>query len=99
MKDGFSSIGSKISDWLSAMNSSGGGGGGGGGSWFGKLFSMGATAVASYYGGPAAGAGASAGTSTIRGGEGGGYGFAKGGLITEPIVGKGLKSGEVYNFG
>lgn len=91
IKDGFSSIGSKISDWLSSMNSSGGGGGGGGGSWFGKLFSMGSSAAASYYGGSAGG-----------GGGGGGYvggAMAEGGIITEPIVGQGLKSGEIYNFG
>jgi hypothetical protein len=30
---------------------------------------------------------------------GGGYGFADGGVISEPIVGKGMRSGEIYNFG
>ena len=93
MKDGFSDIGNKIMSWVNSMNSSGGGGsGGGGGSWWSSLTSW----FGSLGGG---GGGSSAGTSTIRGGQGGGYGFAEGGTITEPIIGKGLKSGEVYNFG
>ena len=91
MKDGFSDIGSSISDMVKSISSSGGGGSGGGGSWWSSL--------TSWFGSLGGGGGSSAGTSTIRGGQGGGYGFAEGGTITEPIIGKGLKSGEVYNFG
>jgi uncharacterized protein YoxC len=60
-----------------------GGGGGGGSSTGSQVGGLAMTAVSAY--GRAYG--------------GGGYGFAEGGVISEPVVGKGLQSGKVYNFG
>jgi len=51
------------------------------------------------YGGGAGGAAGWAGSYGMDTGGYQGYGFAEGGRITEPIVGKGLQSGETYNFG
>jgi hypothetical protein len=66
------------------------------GSWFSSLFSSGG----------GGGGGSSAGNLAMtaisaygRAYGGGGYGFADGGVISEPIVGKGMRSGEIYNFG
>ena len=39
-----------------------------------------------------------AGGSTIRGGQGGGYGFQHGGYIGEPVYGRGGTSGKSYEF-
>ena len=44
------------------------------------------------------GGSSSANTSTIRGGQGGGYGFANGGYIGEPVRGFGMSSGKSYEF-
>jgi hypothetical protein len=66
------------------------------GSWFSSLFSSGGG------GGGGSSAGSLAMTAVSAYGRaygGGGYGFADGGVISEPIVGKGMRSGEIYNFG
>ena len=66
------------------------------GSWISGLFSSG--------GGATAGGGSSTGASLMNMGmmaasAYSSYGMAEGGVISEPIVGQGLRSGEVYNFG
>jgi len=45
-----------------------------------------------------AGGSSAAGTTTIRGGAGGGYGFDSGGHIGEPVKGFGVQSGKSYEF-
>lgn len=65
------------------------------GSWISGLFSS---------GGAGGGGGSSTGSSIMNMGMAAAsayssYGMADGGVIKEPIVGQGLRSGEVYNFG
>jgi len=57
-----------------------------GGGWLGSLGSL--------FGGGSA----SVNTPTVRGGQGGGYGFASGGYIGEPVKGFGMTSGKSYEF-
>jgi hypothetical protein len=66
------------------------------GDWISGLFSSsgGGSSTASNVGGLAMTA-----VSAYGRAYGGGYGFAEGGVISEPIVGAGLRSGEIYNFG
>ena len=62
------------------------------GGWFKNLFSGG--------GGATAGGGSTMGTVANLGMmAASAYGYADGGVISEPIVGKGLESGSTYNFG
>jgi hypothetical protein len=62
--------------------------------WFSSLFSSQGGA------GGAGGAGGGAAAGNFLMGLGRSYiGMAEGGIINEPIVGQGLKSGEIYNFG
>jgi len=44
------------------------------------------------------GSSAAGSSTTIRGGQGGGYGFASGGYIGEPVKGFGMTSGKSYEF-
>ena len=74
---------SSIGDWVSQLFSSLSGIGGGGAGGGGGSWWSGLFST-----------GASAAVSGYAGGA-----MAEGGVISEPIVGKGLKSGEVYNFG
>jgi hypothetical protein len=78
-------------DWLAKIKD----GFSGIGSWISGLFSSGAS------GGASGGGGSSTGSTLMGMGmmAASAYGYAKGGVISEPIVGKGLKSGETYNFG
>ena len=69
------------------------------GSWISSLFSSGGGGGGSSTGSSVGGLAMTAVSAYGRAYGGGGYGFAEGGVISEPIVGKGLQSGEVYNFG
>jgi hypothetical protein len=78
---------SSSTDWLAKIK----GGFSDIGSWISGLFS----------GGGATAGGSSTGSTVMNMGmmAASAYGYAKGGVISEPIIGKGLKSGETYNFG
>jgi hypothetical protein len=77
---------SSIGSWLSGLFNSGGSGAGGGASGGSSWWSS------------LFSTGASAASAYYGGGYSGGA-MAEGGVIREPVIGKGLKSGEVYNFG
>jgi DNA repair exonuclease SbcCD ATPase subunit len=69
-------------------------GGSGGSNLWGAIADVGMAAYSAYSsGGASTGSGGNAGQSTTP------VGMAKGGVITEHIVGQGLSSGKTYNFG
>ena len=61
-----------------------------GGGWLSDLFSGGSTG--------STGSTVATNVPTIRGGQGGGYGFQHGGYIGEPVKGFGMSSGKSYEF-
>jgi hypothetical protein len=89
MKGMFSQVSTMVTDLYSALSS---GGGGGSSSGFGGL-------LGSLFGGSSSGGGGGGGSSAFEGSFASGSAYAEGGWLTEPIVGKGLRSGQSYTFG
>jgi hypothetical protein len=78
-------MGQMMTEWIFGQNMKGGG-----------MLEQAWGFISGVFGGMSSGG--SAGGTTVRGGQGGGYGFDSGGHIGEPVRGFGMSSGKSYEF-